>query len=351
VHLLNLLEPIGLGKTHGVLEAGDWLLEDRNAFEIAYAAPTKSVQLRNSGWTPWLNPESDTTLIMRSGAIGDLLRLTPAIAAWKAKTGRKVALSCFAAHHPIFAGTGVVDELVPYPLPFNRVNHFREIITLEEVMEMDHENHITDVFAKALGVETPLEDYKPLYKVTDEEKEATKKYLFANRTNVALQPRASVKNRDYPASLWAQVMLKLEAHGWGVLLLGKKGQIPPLPPQLQTPFIRDLSQEDLSLRESVAVLAQCDAFAGVDSSMLHFAAALEIPSVGLFGPFRWDTRTGKDPKTIALNGVGECAGCGWHMKNFVHFPPNKPCSQIGVCVVLAGIDPKRVVTKIDLLKP
>lgn len=288
---------------------------------------------------------------MRSGAIGDLLMLTPALNQWALQTSERISLSCFKHHWPIFDGMESIKRLVEYPIKYDAAVRYQTVLSLENTMESDHSQHATDVFAKALGLPTPLSSYRPIYRVTDEEKAATTKHLFTNRPNIVIQPKASVANRDYPFPKWGEVVRKLEQRGWGVLLVGSKGQIPPLPPQWQSPFVRDLSQLGLTFRESAAVLSQAQAFCGVDSAFLHLCHALDIPAVGLFAAFDWKTRTLHAPKTIALTGVGECAPCNWHMHAGRMFPPNKPCTKEQVCTVLAGISPDRILAKIDLLKP
>lgn len=357
MHLLTLTEPVNLGKTLGVLEKGQWLCNDLNAFEIARMAPRGAAKIaqwhgasRVAG--EWMHiPDNDAhgkTLIMRSGAIGDLLLLTPALGH---RMLGPVALCCFPHHFPLFDGNKNISELVPYPLNVDHAWKYKQIESLENTMECDHTQHATDVFAKALGLTTPLSDYRPVYQVTDAEKEAAQKHIFKNRPNIAVQVRASVANRDYPMPQWLEVIKKLEQRGWGILLLGSKGQVPPLAPQDQSPFIRNLAEEGLTFRESAAVLSQCQAFVGVDSAWAHMCHALDIPAVVLFAAFDWKTRTSKAPKTIALTGVGECAPCNWHMHAGRAFPPNKPCSARQQCVVLGSIEPARIVAKVDLLKP
>ncbi len=326
-------------------------MHDANAFEIALRAERGTVTVK-----PYASPEVTSAvddrprLIMRSGAIGDLLMLSPVLKEWPYL--QFIALSCFKHHREIFDGWPRGDVMLEeYPLPLDRIKFYSKIVSLENTMETNHEEHATDVFAKALGVPTPLKSYKPIYHVRDDEKAATAKWLFKGRPNLAIQPRASIPNRDYPGQLWGEVILELEKRGWGILLIGRKGQIPPLGDKMKSPFIRNLAEEDLSLRESVAVLSQCDAFAGVDSSFMHFAAALDIPSVSLHGAFPWQIRTKHYSLNTALTGPGDCAGCCWHMHNGRMFPPNKPCTEKGFCVVLAGIKTERIVAKIDALKP
>lgn len=325
-------------------------MHDQNAFEIALKAPRGTVKIKDHGWVPFLSQEEDVpTLVMRSGAIGDLLMLTPVLAEMD-RLKRDFRLCCFSHLHDLFRDNPTDNE-VQYPLPLSMVNRYSAIVSLENTMELDSAHLATDVFAKALGVPTPLKNYKPVYCVTAEEKERTKKWLFTARPNLAIQPRASTPNRDYPGQLWGEVIAKLEQRGWGILLLGKKGQVPPLDKSLRSPFVRNLAEEDLPLRDSVAVLSQCDAFCGVDSSFNHFAAALDIPSVSLFGPFKWQTRALHYEHNTSLTGTGDCAGCGWHKHDGEYFPPDKPCTGRGVCVVLANLKPDRIIAKVDSLRP
>jgi ADP-heptose:LPS heptosyltransferase len=351
VHTLTLEEPVNLGKTIGVLEKGTWLMHDINAFEIAQRAPRGTATIKNYTHLAGIFTKDhvDKTLIMRSGAIGDLLLLAPALKEWKSRTGGHLSLCCFKHHFPLFHWCDFIDELVAYPMDSRRAGEFEDIISLENTMELNHSKHATDVFADALSVK--VTDYRPTYVVKEEEKVETKKHLFTNRPNLGVQMRASVRNRDYPLPLWLKVITKLEQQGWGILLFGQKGQVPQLPPEARTPYIRDLSQMDLSLCESAAVLSQCQAFVGVDSAFLHFCHALDIPAVGLFAAFDWKTRTMHAPKTTALTGVGECAPCSWHMHAGQMFPPGKPCSARQECVVIADISPDRIVQKVSLLKP
>lgn len=325
-------------------------MHDMNAFEIGRLCERGKAHVRDIGWEGWLRPETKNTLIMRSGAIGDLLMLTPALAAYKKATGNNVALSCFPQHYSIFEHNSLVDELLPYPFPVSDLSRFSEVIDLGNTMETDHTHLAHDVFAKALGVTTPLDDYRPSYVISLPEIEAAKKHLFSGRPNLAVQPVASIPNRSYPADKMLPALYELEKRGWGIIILGRKGQITDLPPPLQTPYVRNLAPLDLSLRESAAVLNGCDAFLGPDSSFMHFAAAFNIPAISLHGPFPWQIRTKEYANNVAISGTGECAGCCWHLHGGQVYPPNKPCSQTGRCAVLASIEPDRVVAKVDALR-
>ena len=159
---------------------------------------------------------------------------------------------------------------------------------------------------------------------------------------------SSVPNRDYPLKQWMGVIQGVINRGWDVVVFGHPMQYPKMK---SSPHLTNLTLDKLTFRQSAAVLSQCAAFCGIDSAWLHMCFALNIPAVGLFGPFPWQIRTAKAPLTVALSGTGECAGCQWHLHAGQPFPPDKPCAAARQCSVLASITPERIVSKIDSLKP
>lgn len=348
MHLLSLSEPLKLFGRVPDLAAGVWVCQDINAFEFG-AMAKRGTAAANIYFKP-VELGCQSVLFVRSGAWGDLLFLMPALKAYKAKyPERKIGLSCFGFRHPLFEGVSYIDELLPYPLPIQDAERYDAVITLENVMERDTELHATDAFAKYLEVQ--VEDYRPDYATTADERENAKKHFTGLRPVVGVQPRASIHNRDYPANKWLEVITKLESLGWEVVIFGEKGQIPPLPPESKKLYIGNLAEKGLSFRESAAVLSHCAAFVGVDSALLHLCHALDIPAIGLYAAFSWKIRTSKAPLTTALSGHGSCAPCNWHMHRGAHFPPDQHCAKIQRCHVLESIEPDRIVAKVDALKP
>jgi ADP-heptose:LPS heptosyltransferase len=209
-------------------------------------------------------------------------------------------------------------------------------------MELNPTMHATDAFAKKLGVS--VEDHKPVFRLSELELAGgLTRFPRTKSMRVGIQPLASVANRDYPLPYWMEVIDKLvyKEH-CEVFLFGAKGQIPPV----RHIGITNLSEHDLTFRQSAAILATCDVFAGVDSSLLPVCHAIDMPAVGLYGPFDWKTRTAKAPLTWALQGAGECAPCHWHRHAGRSFPPTKDCAKLGNCHVLASIKPERIVAKL-----
>jgi len=114
------------------------------------------------------------------------------------------------------------------------------------------------------------------------------------RLLVALAPGAGYAEHDGlrgPEAIWDQERFAILAnqlatrHGAGVLFLGA-----PEDKQVVEQTMLDLgtSAADLSgepdLRVVAAIVARCDLFIGGDTPLLHIAAAVGTPAVGLFGP-------------------------------------------------------------------
>ena len=349
MHKITLAQEIDLGNLFGKMPAGEWIVQDQTAFEIGVIA--KRGDCKVSAFEPSEGLRTGKILIMRSGAFGDLLFATPAFKAFKeANPGKKIYLSCGPLRVPMFDGTDLFDGIEQYPLPADKALDYERIISLESVMENERDLHATDAFAKALGV--TVTDYKPIYALSREEAIAAIPKVVHDRPKVGIQMRASTNNRDYPPGRWMQVMAELVKRGWTVYIFGTKNQIWDFPPpQFRDERIINLAHQELSFRESAAILAQMDAFVGVDSVWLHMCHVFDIPAIGLFGPFPWKLRTSKAPKTQALAGIGECGPCFHHVHAGSHFPSGKPCSQIRRCVVMEQIAPDRIIAKVDALKP
>ena len=75
------------------------------------------------------------------------------------------------------------------------------------------------------------------------------------------------------------------------------------------------------LRKAVAILSQCDGLITVDTSLLHFAAALNVPTIAIFGPIDYKPRCkGYDGVTVIKSEM-DCIPC-WRNRA-------TPCRQTG----------------------
>jgi len=103
-----------------------------------------------------------------------------------------------------------------------------------------------------------------------------------DRPVVALAPGAVGPAKRWPKDYYAAVARKLLAEGFAVWILGGPGE-----KALATEIVGDTQARDLTgndLRDAILALACTTAAVSNDSGLLHVAAALGTPAVGIFGP-------------------------------------------------------------------
>jgi heptosyltransferase-2 len=102
------------------------------------------------------------------------------------------------------------------------------------------------------------------------------------RPVVALAPGAVGPSKRWPAAAYGALTRKLLAAGFAVWVLGG-----PDERSLAAEVVGDTSARDLTgrdLRDAILALASASAAVSNDSGLLHVAAALGTPSIGIFGP-------------------------------------------------------------------
>lgn len=345
MHTLTLKEALDIGP-NGILEPGDYLVEDVNGG-----------QLLSMAWDAKLTPfeppsypgQAKNVLIVRPGGFGDLILLTPVIRALKYWINDvKISVACFPQYKAVFDGLGLCDW-VPYPIPAMALAPFTQVIFMENSIERGEDGktlHMTEAFAKRAWTINVVEKQAE-YAVSEEEKTWAEAYCAkkwpvpGSVKRIAIQCEASTHCRSYPQL--GEVIAQLYSRGWHCFLLGSPFSI-PIQNRLR---VTNCTLDNLTFRQSAAVLNACDIVLGPDSALIHVAGAIGKPAVGLYGPFPWQLRTAYAPNTIALQGHGPCAPCFYHGRNGEHFPRNGPCHKVGKCVVLDSISPSSVVQKVE----
>jgi ADP-heptose:LPS heptosyltransferase len=227
---------------------------------------------------------------------------------------------------------------------------------LQEASKRGHEVHAIDLKAEVLGV-APLADRTVDYFTTEaEEAWALAAYPFQYagalpRKRIGIHLSASSPIRDYHPKQMTQVAQMLYEDGYEVFLLGTakdSGGEDNFVPEKYRDRMINLVADKLSFRQSAAVLSTCDALVGPDSSMVHVAGALGIPTVGLFAVVPRDLRTSQYPKTRVITGHCRISPCLHHPRHALdHWPKDGPCVKAGFCTALSEINPERVVREVE----
>ena len=141
--------------------------------------------------------------------------------------------------------------------------------------------------ALALPKGAPLPPDYPLpeLEVPDQEIAAwrQRRGLAEGRPLAAFAPGAVGPSKRWPASYFAETATRLAAQGFSVIVLGGPGET-SLAAEIGAGqgHVRDLTGADL--RNAILGLAAADVAVSNDSGLLHVAAALGTPSIGIFGP-------------------------------------------------------------------
>jgi heptosyltransferase-2 len=149
------------------------------------------------------------------------------------------------------------------------------------------------ILALPKGEPPPAEWPLPELVVSPTELEAWRQRLDLRsdgRPEIALAPGAVGPSKRWPATAYAELAQRLTAEGYRVWIIGGPHERPLAAEIGGSPqgAIRDLTGPDL--RNAILALAATAVAVSNDSGLLHVAAALGTPAIGIFGPtspFHW----------------------------------------------------------------
>lgn len=325
----------------------------RYLFDDSIAADFLKNDLAKDWQKEWFAPLTfgpggyNRVLIIRCGGIGDLLFLTPALAALLERFPEvEFTLCAFERYRPIIAHPKL-DRLqwLNYPPKMDDVNAFDAVVPLEGVVERQHNRPAIALFAEALGITDLPATAKPLFRVPSEGLLAAQGEFpkAPGQAFYGIGLRAGHDARTWPFEYCEQAakLLLDRDPTCIVFLFGERDKFPGIE-GLEHPRVVWLPAADLNLKETLAVLGLMDGWIGPDSGLTHAAGALGIPGVGIFGAFQWQTRLPEGSSIRGLNGYAPCAPCH-HLARSSRWVPGAPCEKANCCIALAAIKPDRVV--------
>ena len=354
MHLLTNKNPIPMGA--GVaLQPGTWLMEDLDAARMMTTAGGGECQLTlfnpHPGMAQAFHDFGGTVTVVRPGRYGDLILLTPTLREIKRRWPTcTLQVSCLPHYRDALIGLPYIDNFLPYPLPMNlgdglNYGALTSLEVLTALFEREPELHMADLFAERLGLDS-LATKKPDFILSpDELAWAHDAYPRTKHNRVAIQIKSSTPSRDYPMLQMGDVIRRLHGRGWDVVLLGLPHEIVGK----NEDRITNCAKDQLTFRQSAAVLATADVFLGPDSSLIHVAGAIGTPAVGLFSVVPWQLRTKYCPTTFVIQAKQGCdlAPCFHAPRGAMGFPAAGPCQKERKCCALDTILPMEVVSKVE----
>ncbi len=156
--------------------------------------------------------------------------------------------------------------------------------------------HVADQMAEKAGVSLPT-DWRPVLPRAGPGQRDPRRLILQNSCRGA---RYAATTKEWPADRWAELAGRL-ARDFSLVQLGTP-QDPPIP------GAHDLRGRT-TLREAAARIADAAALVGLESGLMHVAAAVGTPAVIIYGGRSRPHETGY-PCHRNLTRSPPCAGCG-----------------------------------------
>ena len=155
-----------------------------------------------------------------------------------------------------------------------------------------HDRHEVENFLEVLradGVKVE-DDFLEIWTTVQEEDRAKRILadggVMSSEQKVVIHPFSAVPQRGWPLENFAELAIRLSKEaGYRPIVVGGTADIDTF--KKVKPLFGEGTVDLIgkcTLRETIALLKQCDLFVGNDSGIMHLAAAAGTPLVALFGP-------------------------------------------------------------------
>jgi len=244
--------------------------------------------------------------IQRGPGIGDVLTTTPIL------HGIKNTFKCDITYVTNLKYLdGALPKVLKYNLDIDRIIDYSKFnaSNYNAVVNLDcncaaHENKDPpsksriDLFAEHIRLD--LVDFRPQYFVAQDELNLANSFLSTiTYPIIMVQPFASNPKRSLDGNVLKQALTKLwKEHHIGSLIITHGLIWKPGVDWSEVPGSIIIADPDI--REIGALMPLCNLVLCPDSSLLHLAAALSVPTVAIFGPTDPAARINHYPQAIAI---------------------------------------------------
>ncbi len=265
-----------------------------------------------------LRTRARPVLFVRPGAMGDIICTFPAALELKKRHPHSAVIySCL----PDFACLPAMAGLTTHVIAENvaRISCWRFLFSA--IYHFDY----GDERADSASVQTIIAEFCRQHQVTTTEAHpqlqinpavlSRVKSLLAGRgmdgrPMIVIHLGPSWPVREWPRDAWISLVQELKARGLGCIIqigTGKHVQLGTVQDAALPDIVSWVDQ--LTLEESIALISQADLFMGIDSGLLHAAAAMRTPAIGIFGATSPQFRFSKDSSCSFVVSRVECQGC------------------------------------------
>jgi ADP-heptose:LPS heptosyltransferase len=225
--------------------------------------------------------------------------LTPVVSKYK-KENPEDKVSVCVKWPEIYLHNPYVDEI----LWTNNVENtaYDTVYNIRLPVSLTHRKiSLQDASAEQVGITLQENEKKPQIFLSQRERIIWRdRFKRPKGLVVGFSPYARWSSREWPIQRWREVIAWIEEkYNATILYLGDSSR--------PYPWIGNNLGGQTDVRELALVLEQCDLLLTVDNGVAHLAAAVETPSVILFGPVMSETRV-MTSLAFPVQAVG-CVGC------------------------------------------
>ena len=257
----------------------------------------------------------DAIILVRrmTNGLGDILMTTPALAALKKKyKNKRIEVACKKELWPALQNNPNISKLLDCNVPINPKRYYAVIDISTPCARYESarissgrtvQKSRVEIFAEATGVRNEITTLKPSYYITDNERKWAQDFIAktinSNKPKIAIGLRSAELYRDWPEEHFNELFLKLTPH-FEIILLDHSREYQ---------FENVIDACGFPLRKAIAILEQCESLITVDTGLLHFGAALEIPTIAIFGPIDCIPRCKGYDKVTVIKSNMDCIPC------------------------------------------
>jgi ADP-heptose:LPS heptosyltransferase len=281
----------------------------------------------NRVYKPYIGQDLDdkTLLVTRTGGIGDLLFIQPNLKYLKEKYPTcKIIFACGPQYQAMVEDWDCIDTILDLPFNFNQLVEADYHALFEGVIERCEEAANTNayrLFTTWLGINLPDELLVPHQPVKDIRLEFCKKFLSDNNITdpfILLQIRSSSPIRTPSLQFWKKVIEIIVDKGHTVIITDSPHKhveidafIRTLDPEIQDKVI-NFTKESQAIDYTIALTSLAGCILSPDSSLIHLAAAVGKPGVGIYGAFPGEIRLSTYSNIDWIMATKDCSPCFLH---------------------------------------
>ena len=296
------------------------------------------------------NLNGKTLLTWRTGGIGDILMLSPALAELKLKYPFATIKAGSMFPQP-FENHPAIHRSFQMPFDAEELDradyHLHYQGLLESGTEAGKTTPAVDLFMQAMGInpaEVPPARKRPVIKLSAKEFEWVAKTKAALKIKdhlvAGIQAEASSPIRKFPKEKMQVIAHTLVSEGFKVIVVGGPDQ-KPLYDYLKANGNPEniIDGTRFSIRQSLILASIYDLIIAPDSFLVQVGAAYNIPTIGLYGPFPSKIRMQYHTRSIGLDARVVCSPCCIHdFKPCVKGFPSPCFTQISEKDILEACD-------------